>query len=146
MNLRSFQLSDIHGVTAIWKMTASKEKEQQTLQVLAKQLAYDRDLVLVAEESDSIVGAIVGTMEKDTGYLYCLAVHPSYQGQGIGRKLTTLLEERFRNKGVQNVQVMVDEGTEKLAPFYNHLGYQRASSSILEKNWLFRLSGIMPTS
>ncbi|PTM56451.1 GNAT family N-acetyltransferase [Desmospora activa] len=146
MNLRSFQLSDIHGVTSLWKMNASKEREQQTLQVLAKQLAYDRDLVLVAEKDDSIVGAIVGTIEKDTGYFYCLAVHPSYQGQGIGRKLTSLLEERFHNKGVQNVQVMVDEGTEKLAPFYYHLGYQQASSSILEKIWLFRLPDVISTS
>ncbi|MDR6225832.1 GNAT family N-acetyltransferase [Desmospora profundinema] len=146
MNLRSFQLSDVHEVTSIWKMTASKEREEQTLQVLAKQLAYDRDLVLVAEKDGMVVGAIVGTIEKDTGYLYCLAVHPMFQGQGVGRELTILLEDRIRSKGVERIQVMVDEGTEKLAPFYHHLGYPQVSSSILKKNWLFQLQDAVSTT
>lgn len=145
MNLRSFQLSDVHAVTSIWKMTASKKREEQTLQVLAKQLAYDRDLVLVAEEDGLVVGAIVGTIEKGTGYYYCLAVHPMFQGMGIGRKLTALLEERFHSKGVRQVQVMVDEGTEKLAPFFRHLGYRQASASLLKKNWVFQLKDAMTT-
>ncbi|PTX60742.1 putative N-acetyltransferase YhbS [Melghirimyces profundicolus] len=143
MMLRSFQLSDIHAVTSIWQLTASMEKEQETLKVLSKQLAYDRDLVLVAEIDDRVVGAIVGTMEKDTGYFYCLAVHPEYQGRGVGRSLAEMLEDRFRSKGVRQIQVMVDEGTEKLYPFYQHLGYQGIRSSQSEKNGLhhFRVSG-----
>ncbi|SMO76083.1 GNAT family N-acetyltransferase [Melghirimyces algeriensis] len=128
MNLRSFQLSDIYAVTSIWKLTASRRKEQETIKVLSKQLVCDRDLVLVAEIGDQVVGAIVGSVKKDTGYFYCLAVHPDYQGCGIGRSLTQLLEKRFRSKGVRRMKVMVDEGTEKLYPFYQHLGYY----SILE--------------
>ncbi|QKG83425.1 GNAT family N-acetyltransferase [Kroppenstedtia pulmonis] len=139
MILRSFQLSDVHAVTSIWKLTASEQREKETLKVLSKQLACDRDLVLVAETEGQVVGAIVGTMEKDAGYFYCLAVHPDYQGQGIGRRLTALLEERLRNKGVRKVEVMVDPGTEKLFPFYDHLGYKKTSTSLLEKNWMFLL-------
>ncbi|OYD07002.1 GNAT family N-acetyltransferase [Paludifilum halophilum] len=145
MNLRSFQLSDVHAVTSIWRLTASRAVERETLKVLSKQLACDRDLVLVAEIDDRVVGAIVGTMEEDTGYFYCLAVHPDYQGCGVGRELTSLLEERFHSKGVHRIEVMVDGGTEKLVPFYNHLGYRETRSSVLEKNWMFRLQDNLGT-
>ncbi|SDC05247.1 Predicted N-acetyltransferase YhbS [Melghirimyces thermohalophilus] len=139
MNLRSFQLSDIHAVTSIWQMTASQSREQETLKVLSKQLACDRDLVLVAEIEGRVVGAIVGTMEKETGFFYCLAVHPEYQGCGVGRSLAEQLEKRFQDKGVHRIQVVVDDGTKKLYPFYQHLGYQGTRASVLEKNWLYNL-------
>ncbi|SFS30192.1 GNAT family N-acetyltransferase [Marininema halotolerans] len=140
MKLRSFQLSDVHAVQAIWKQTASREREEETLKVLSRQVADDRDLVLVAEIEGQVVGAIVGTMEKNVGFLYCLAVNPLFQGRGVGRRLTTMLEDRFRNKGVTRTQAVIDEGTEKLYPFYTHLGYQGVPSSFLvEKNWLFNV-------
>ncbi|GGA50727.1 hypothetical protein GCM10007416_24900 [Kroppenstedtia guangzhouensis] len=147
MNLRSFQLSDIHAVMSIWQLTASRQREQETLKILSKQLACDRDLVVVAESEGRVVGAIVGTMEKDTGFFYCLAVHPEFQGCGVGRQLAELLEKRFYSKGVRRIQVMVDEGTEKLYPFYHHLGYQGTrQSSILEKKWLYNLQDALDSA
>ncbi|MFC4077676.1 GNAT family N-acetyltransferase [Salinithrix halophila] len=143
MHLRSFQLSDVHAVTSIWKMTASREKEEETLQVLSRQLVCDRDLVLVAEDEGRVVGAIMGTIDKDTGFLYCLAVHPAYQGKGVARGLTQLLENRLRDKGVNRTQAVIDEGTEKLYPFYTHLGYQGIRSSVLGENWIFNLKNLI---
>jgi len=137
MQLRSFQLSDIHDVTKIWKMTASHERERETLQVLSEQIAVDRDLVIVAESYDKkVIGAIVGTMDGDTGFFYCLAVHPDYQSQGVGKKLVEALESRFRKKGVKRIWITVDEGTKKLLSFYRHLGYYNVCSTRLEKELL----------
>lgn len=137
MQLRSFQLSDIHDVTQIWKMTASHERERETLRVLSKQIAVDRDLVIVAESFDKrVIGAIVGTMDGDTGFFYCLAVHPDYQSQGVGTRLVEALESRFWKKGVKRIWITVDEGTKKLLSFYRHLGYYNVCSTRLEKELL----------
>ena len=138
MLLRSFQLSDVHDVSRIWQLTTSRESERETLQELSKQLARDRDLVLVAEEDGRIVGAIVGTMDRSTGFFYCLAVHPDYQGRGIGRRLVASLEERFRQKGVKRIWITIDEGTRKLLPFYLHLGYTNICDTTLEKELMFQ--------
>lgn len=135
MQLRSFRLTDVHDVTRIWAQTASHRKEQETLRVLHHQLAYDRDLVVVAEAPHGeIVGAIVGTIDGSTGFFYCLAVHPNYQNQKIGSRLVAALEERFRRKGVKRIWITVDEGTEKLLSFYTHLGYINSCSTRLEKD------------
>ncbi len=133
MRLRSFQLSDVHDVSHIWKLTASDERERETLKVLSRQLACDRDLVLVAEVHKRVVGAIVGTMDGGSGFFYCLAVHPDYQGRGIGSQLITALEKRFYQKGVKRIWITVDEGTEKLRSFYHYLGYKNTCSTMLEK-------------
>lgn len=137
MQLRSFQLSDVHDVTQIWKMTASHERERETLHVLSDQLAVDRDLVIVAESYDKkVIGAIVGTMDGDTGFFYCLAVHPKYQSQGVGTRLVEALESRFWKKGVKRIWITVDDGTKKLLSFYRHLGYYNSCSTRLEKELL----------
>ncbi|MBA4495462.1 GNAT family N-acetyltransferase [Paenactinomyces guangxiensis] len=138
MRLRSFQLSDVHDVSQIWQMTASHEQEKETLQVLSKQLGLDRDLVLVAEAPNGkVVGAIVGTLDGSSGFFYCLAVHPDYQKQRVGTRLVNALEQRFLQKGVKRIWITVDEGTEKLLPFYQHLGYTNSCSTRLEKDLLF---------
>ncbi|MFC7440730.1 GNAT family N-acetyltransferase [Laceyella putida] len=134
MRLRSFQLADAHDVSQIWQMTASHEQEKETLQVLAEQLGFDRDLVIVAEAPDKrVVGAIVGTMDGHTGFFYCLAVHPEYQKRKVGTMLVRELEQRFLQKGVKRIWITVDEGTEKLFPFYQYLGYTNSCSTRLEK-------------
>jgi ribosomal protein S18 acetylase RimI-like enzyme len=138
MLLRSFQLSDVHDVSRIWQLNASRDPEMETLRELSKQLARDRDLVLVAEVDGRVVGAIVGTMDRSTGFFYCLAVHPDYQGRGIGRRLVASLEERFRQKGVKRIWITIDEGTKKLLPFYLHLGYANICDTTLEKELLFQ--------
>lgn len=137
MLLRSFQLVDIHDVSRIWKLTASHERERETLRVLSEQLSIDRDLVIVAETDDQeIVGAIVGTMDGDTGFFYCLAVHPDFQDQKIGSQLVATLEQRFRQKRVKRIWITVDQGTQKLLPFYRHLGYHNSCPTRMEKELL----------
>ncbi|SEN73341.1 GNAT family N-acetyltransferase [Lihuaxuella thermophila] len=137
MRLRSFQLSDAYDVSQIWKLTASHEQERETLQVLSEQLGVDRDLVLVAEAPNGrVVGAIVGTIDGSSGFFYCLAVHPDYQRQKIGTRLVNALEERFLQKGVKRIWITVDEGTQKLLPFYQHLGYRNSCCTRLEKDLL----------
>lgn len=137
MKLRSFQLSDIHDVSKIWQMTSSHERERETLRVLSNQLAVDRDLVIVAEDDkQDIVGAIVGTIDGDTGFFYCLAVHPNYQNKKIGTELVAALEQRFWQKRVKRIWITVDSGTEKLLSFYQHLGYHNSCSTRLEKELL----------
>ncbi len=146
MLLRSFQLSDVHDVSRIWQLTASRETERATLQELSKQLAQDRDLVPVAEVDGRVVGAIVGTMDRSTGFFYCLAVHPDYQGRGIGRSLVASLEERFRQKGVKRIWITIDEGTKKLLPFYLHLGYSNICNTTLEKELILNNGMLMGKS
>jgi len=137
--IRSFRLGDYIYIKKIWQETGLEQTETESLDALAKQLAWDSELVLIAEDEGKAVGVIVGTIDGSRGYFYRLAVDPQYQGKGYGRKLVEALEKRFREKGVSRIFIMVNQDNTKVLPFYNALGYEiknyfTLSKKIDEKN------------
>ncbi|MCF6094394.1 GNAT family N-acetyltransferase [Microaerobacter geothermalis] len=124
MNIRSFRLGDYAEITSIWKETGLEQTETESLDALAKQLAWDSELVLIAEDHDRVVGVIVGTIDGTRAYFYRLAVDPEYQKKGIGTQLVKALEKRFEEKGASRVFIMVNQDNEKVIPFYQELGYE----------------------
>jgi ribosomal protein S18 acetylase RimI-like enzyme len=122
--IRSFRLGDYIYIKKIWQETGLEQTETESLDALAKQLAWDSELVLIAEDDGKAVGVIVGTIDGSRGYFYRLAVDPQYQGKGFGRKLVEALEKRFIQKGVSRIFIMVNQENTKVLPFYNALGYE----------------------
>ncbi|BAU29660.1 putative N-acetyltransferase YhbS [Aneurinibacillus soli] len=123
MLIRSFRLGDYAFITRIWEETGLEQTETETLDALARQLAWDSDLVMIAEYEGQVAGVIVGTIDGTRGYFYRLAVDPKLQGHGLGRKLVEALEKRFRQRGVTRVFIMVNQDNKKVLPFYSSLGY-----------------------
>jgi ribosomal protein S18 acetylase RimI-like enzyme len=75
--------------------------------------ARDRQSVfLVAEPESKLVGFIVGTIEREIpiyrverfGFIHDLWVEPDYRHEGIGRQMTMLAVEKFRELGVPQVR------------------------------------------
>jgi ribosomal protein S18 acetylase RimI-like enzyme len=122
--IRSFRLGDYAYITRIWEETGLEQTETETLDALAKQLAWDSELVMIAEYEGEVAGVIVGTIDGTRGYFYRLAVNPKLQGKGIGRKLVEALEKRFKERGVTRVFIMVNQDNKKVLPFYSLLGYE----------------------
>jgi ribosomal protein S18 acetylase RimI-like enzyme len=122
--IRSFRLGDYAYITRIWEETGLEQTETETLDALAKQLAWDSDLVMIAEYEGQVAGVIVGTIDGTRGYFYRLAVDPALQGKGVGRKLIEALEKRFKERGVTRVFIMVNQDNKKVIPFYTSLGYE----------------------
>jgi GNAT superfamily N-acetyltransferase len=78
---------------------------------------------LLAEDSAGLAGCVYLEMRKDRGYLGLLAVDPTRQGTGLGRKLVAAAEDYFHAKGCWAVDLRVISQRTPLPPFYRHLGY-----------------------
>ncbi|GAA4722539.1 GNAT family N-acetyltransferase [Brevibacillus fulvus] len=124
MLIRSFRLGDYSAITRIWNETGLEETDSESFDALAKQLAWDSDLVMVAELDGEVVGVVVGTVDGTRAYFYRLAVLPGKQGTGIGRSLVEALEKRFKQRGVNRVLIMVNQDKPEVLPFYHSLGYK----------------------
>ncbi len=133
MLIRTFRLGDYAAITRIWQDTGLNQTETESLDALAKQLAWDSELVMVAELDGDVVGVVVGTIDGTRAYFYRLAVDPNKQGLGIGRKLVEALENRFRQRGVNHVLIMVNQDNQKVLPFYHSLGYELQKYVTLSK-------------
>ncbi|KGE19480.1 GNAT family N-acetyltransferase [Paenibacillus wynnii] len=123
MHVRSFQLSDVSPVTELLQTALSEECYTSTMEPFSRQLSWDSDLIVVAEEEGEIVGALIGTIEQNHGCYFRIAVHPDYRRRGIGRSLVTAMENRFQARKVKGIFVAVDEHNAAALPLYEAMGY-----------------------
>lgn len=121
MRIRTFQLSDYRSVAELLQVSLSEDCCEETMAALAKQLSWDSELVLIAEREDSVIGAMIGTIDRNQGYIYRIAVHPDHRGEGVARTLLSAMDQRFRQRNVFKIQIAGDKHNEKLRPFYQSL-------------------------
>lgn len=122
MVVRSFQLSDYVRITHLLEHVLSGEVLEDTMGAFARQLNWDSGLVLVAVEEGEIIGVMVGTIHRNRGYYYRIAVHPDHQRRGIGQALIQSMKLRFQQRQVERIMVAVDEYNEHLLPVYEKAG------------------------
>ena len=124
MQVRSFRLSDCMEVEQLFEHVLSEICYEETMGVFARQLSMDSNLVLVAVEKESIVGAILGTIDNNNAYYYRIAVDHRYRRRGIGNTLIEGLKAIFLQRNVDLIFVTVDDHNEPILSVYESLGYQ----------------------
>lgn len=92
----------------------NKENSIQTLE--------DQDLIFVALDGEKFVGGVQGTITEDSMYISRLVVNEEYKGNGIGKNLMGMIEEKAKELDVYSINLgTVDFQAEK---FYDKLGYK----------------------
>lgn len=111
------------------------------LALKAKFLEVSFYLLLQLLKKPSLIKNVLETFlytSKDKGpkaELVVIAVENSWQGRGIGRKLTEALEEAFSREGIKEYKLTV-HADKKAVQFYEHLKYNRISEfSLYGKLW-----------
>jgi len=75
----------------------------------------------VAKAKDgSVIGTIGVELYEDVGLLRSLVVHPSYQGKGLGKRLTREVESFAQQKSNKTLFLLTTTATD----FFPKLGYQ----------------------
>lgn len=123
MNIRSFQLSDANRVTELLQVALSEDCYENTMGPFARQLSWDSDLIMVAEKDGELVGALIGTIDQNQGYIYRIAIHPDARRRGVGKALVKAVEKRFEQRKVTRVWVAGDEHNKAAMPLYEAMGY-----------------------
>lgn len=125
MLLREFAMADYDAVHALWcdagggvSLRPSDERDE-----VAKKLARDPDLFLVAEEEGRIIGVVMGAWDGRRGWLHHLVVAHGARGRGIAAALVTEVERRLQAKGCLKVNLLVHAGNEAARRLYRRLGY-----------------------
>ena len=96
------------------------------------------DTLYVAEIDGTIAGTVMYLRTQDPSYqtadwqipydspvltLHILAVHPAYQGQGVGRALMDYAETLAKQRGVLAVRLDTHEGNAPACRLYESCGY-----------------------
>ncbi|MGO9936087.1 MAG: GNAT family N-acetyltransferase [Terracidiphilus sp.] len=84
----------------------------------------EKGAILVAEDaSGQLLGSVYTELRGSRGYLGMLAVDPTRQQAGLGRRLTEAAEDRFRELGCEAVDITVLSLRPELPPIYRRFGY-----------------------
>lgn len=79
---------------------------------------------LVALVSEEIVGYEMVTLQGRQGYLARLAVHPRWQGKGIGTQLLAEAIVRLRRQGAQDISLNTQEDNQRAQKLYRRFGFR----------------------
>jgi ribosomal protein S18 acetylase RimI-like enzyme len=82
-------------------------------------------IATVAEINGSIAGYQISTSTQAGGHLARLAVHPEYQGRGIGYGLVLDMLSQFRRRGAHAVTANTQHDNLVSLSLYQKAGFER---------------------
>jgi N-acetylglutamate synthase len=134
ITIRQFRFPEDYDAAAhLWK---GIEKgivfgRSDTRDEIAKKVARDPDLFLVAESDDGLIGTIIGGFDGRRGLIYHLAVAGGNREKGVGSQLLAEVEKRLQAKGCLKCYLMVLSDNVEAVQFYEHHGWQHMSNDLL---------------
>ncbi len=136
MLIREFDLArDYEAALALWQASGPGVRVgvSDTREEIAKKLARDPDLFLVADEAGQLIGTVIGGFDGRRGMVYHLAVAPAWRGQDLGTALMTELEARFKAKGCRKYYLLVTADNPGAITFYHKLGWAEMPVTLMGK-------------
>lgn len=120
---------DYAAVIAFWQSAGDgiRLDFSDSLEEIGKKAAHAPDLFLLAEQSQSIVGSVIGGYDGRRGLIYHLAVHDSLRGAGLGRRLMDEIESRLRARGCHKAYLLVMRNNDAFH-FYEKCGWEEMTT------------------
>ena len=80
--------------------------------------------VTVAEDDAAIIGVIVLGVDAEGFFIDNVAVHPSYRGRGVGKRLLEFAEAEARRAGFDSIYLYTHEKMTENIALYSRIGYE----------------------
>lgn len=124
MTLRPITLSDLSPLIALWRLAGLKISPTDTITGLRRHIGVSGNLALALCALDgTIIGSVLGSDDGRRGWINHLAIHPDYQGQGLGRLLITTITARLKAQGCEKINLLITGPNQKVIPFYQANGF-----------------------
>jgi len=121
--IRPFQTEDEDALVALWKMCELTVSWNNPHKDIARKLQVQPELFLVGILDSSLIATVMGGYEGHRGWTNYLAVHPDFQGKGYGQEIMNSVETGLREMGCPKINLQIRTGNNKIASFYQKLGF-----------------------
>jgi ribosomal protein S18 acetylase RimI-like enzyme len=88
-----------------------------------KKVAVDDGLFFVALADGDVIGTVMAGYDGHRGWVYSMAVHPDWRGDGLGSQLLAAAEEALAARGCVKINLQVLPGNGNAQAFYEANGY-----------------------
>jgi ribosomal protein S18 acetylase RimI-like enzyme len=90
---------------------------------IARKIQIQPELFLVGILDSSLIATVMGGYEGHCRVINYLAVHPDFQGKGYGQEIISSVETGLREMGCPKINLQIRTGNNKIASFYQKLGF-----------------------
>ena len=122
MLIRPMEISDIEQVADIEKASFSMPWSPQGFK---DAMDMERNILLVAQEGDYILGYVCTYVVLDEGELTNIAVRPDSRGRGIGRMLMEELLKKAVDAGVKTIVLEARVSNTAAIKLYEQMGFRK---------------------
>jgi N-acetylglutamate synthase-like GNAT family acetyltransferase len=126
MDIRTATQADLPSILKLVNTAFEVErffKNQDRLDAEDLDAHFKSGTFLLTEDAGTITGCIYVARHDDRAYFGLLAIDPSRQKAGIGRRLVAAAEEFARETGARFMDIRVINLREELPVIYSKLGY-----------------------
>ncbi len=125
--IREYRSGDGVGLRSLWGAAdlRSLGDDDASLRTFAQR---NPGTFLVAAQGQLVVGSAMGAWDGRRGWIYHVAAAPLHQRAGLGTRLVRQVEDRLRALGCRKVNVIVRDGNETGAAFWQAVGYEQHAS------------------
>ncbi len=111
------------AAVALWQQTGLTRPWNDPHADLHRALSGSASTVLAAVGRDALLGTAMVGHDGHRSWVYYLAVAPSEQRRGLGRRLMQACEQWARAHDIPKLQLMIRADNPTAAAFYQWLGY-----------------------
>ena len=135
MHVRDFRETDRRALTGLWEACGLARPWNDPNADIDRAVAAREATILVGYCGDQLIGSVMAGHDGHRGWVYYLAVDPAHHGRGAGRELMEEAGLWLASRGAPKLELMVRDGNEKAAKFYEALGFKRQQVTVYGK-WL----------
>src|SRR5215211_5984810 len=126
LRIRTAGADDVPAVLALWaRARSANASTPDTPQALTRLLETSPGALLVADEDEAIVGAVIAAWDGWRGSMYRLAVEPAHRRRGIALALVRAGETRLARCGARRITALVAHEEAEAVGLWEAAGYVR---------------------
>jgi ribosomal protein S18 acetylase RimI-like enzyme len=123
MKVRLFTPKDKKGLIDLWKACGLVNKKNDPAKDIQRKLASKSGWILIGEEKNRVIASVMVGYEGHRGWLNYLAVDPSRQKEGLGRKIVSHAEAKLKRVGCPKINLQIRKDNGEVIAFYREIGY-----------------------
>ena len=123
--IRTFKEKDRKKVTQLWDICGLIRSWNDPNKDLDRKQRLGKDLFLILELENDIIGTAMGGYDGHRGVMNYLAIHPGFRGNGFGKLLVKEVEKRLVEQGCPKVNLLVRSDNVEVGSFYESINYEK---------------------
>ncbi len=141
MKIRNMAIEDYAAVYALWNTCTGMglNNVDDSEEGICRFLERNPKTCFVAEEQNTVIGAIMTGNDGRRGYIYHTAVSPEYQKKGIGSALVEAAMAALEQQGITKVALVVFDRNIAGNSFWEKQGFTKRTDIVYRNKALVQM-------